>query len=135
MTPTLEEALRLLRLARRDSETFELLMPLPKASVAALGFHAQQSVEKALKAVCALRSIEVRRTHDLAALAQAIQDNGAALPLPIDDLRALNPFAVEYRYDDEIVSAVTRDELCNRLSIVLKWADECIGAGPPDILP
>ena len=69
MTPALEEAHRLRRLARRDSDTFELLLPLPKATVAATGFHAQQAVEKALKAVCTLRNIEVRRTHDLAALA------------------------------------------------------------------
>lgn len=133
MTPTLEEALRLLRLAHRDRETFELLMPLPRASVAALGFHAQQSVEKALKAVCALRSIEVRPTHDLAALAQALQDNGVELPLPIDDLRVLNPFAVEYRYDDEFASSVTRDELRTHLDIVVRWAEERIGEAPPDV--
>ena len=41
MTPQLEEAQRLLRLARRDRETFDLLLPLPKASLAALGFNAQ----------------------------------------------------------------------------------------------
>jgi HEPN domain-containing protein len=68
MTPEREEAHRLLRLARRDRDTFDLLRPLPKASVAALGFHAQQAIEKALKAVCALHRIEIRRTHDLAAL-------------------------------------------------------------------
>ena len=120
MTPAREEALRLLRLARRDGETFELLAPLPKAGMAALGFHAQQSIEKALKAICALRGLEMRRTHDLAALGQAILDQGAELPLSIDELRTLNPFAVEYRYDDEIVSRVTRDELRNHLYLVLK---------------
>lgn len=44
MTPPREEAQRLLRLARRDRETFDLLQPLPQASLAALGFLAQQSV-------------------------------------------------------------------------------------------
>jgi HEPN domain-containing protein len=51
MTPPREEARRLLRLARRDRETFDLLLPLLQANLAALGFLAQQSVEKALKAV------------------------------------------------------------------------------------
>ena len=51
MTPAHEEAQRLLRLALRDRDTFELLLPLPQASVAAIGFHAQQSIEKALKAI------------------------------------------------------------------------------------
>ena len=68
MTPALDEARRLLRLALRDSDTFALLFPLPQATMAALGFHAQQAVEKALKAVCTRQNMEVRRTHDLAAL-------------------------------------------------------------------
>lgn len=37
MTPALEEAHRLLRLAVRDGDTFTLLLPLPKATMAALG--------------------------------------------------------------------------------------------------
>ena len=52
MTPALEEAQRLLRLALRDRDTFELLRALPQASMAAIGFHAQQAVEKAIKSVC-----------------------------------------------------------------------------------
>jgi HEPN domain-containing protein len=100
MTPQREEAQRLLRLARRDCETFDLLLPLPKASLAALGFHAQQAAEKSLKAVAVLAGLEVPRTHDLAALGQALLDTGNSLPLTIDQLRGLNPFAVEYRYDD-----------------------------------
>jgi len=127
MTPQLEEALRLLRLARRDHETFDLLFPLPKASLAALGFLAQQSAEKALKAVAALRSIEIRRTHDLAALGQAILDDGGTLPLTADELRCLNPFAVEFRYDDEIIPTITREELDNFLSAVLGWAEHLVG--------
>jgi HEPN domain-containing protein len=84
MTPRLEEARRLLRLARRDGETFSLLLPLPRASVAALGFHVQQAAAKSLKAVSVLRGLEARRTHDLAALGQAILDHGGALPLKVD---------------------------------------------------
>lgn len=62
MTPQREEALCLLRLAKRDRETFDLLLPLPKASLAALGFHAQQAAEKALKAVAVSLGLEVPRT-------------------------------------------------------------------------
>jgi HEPN domain-containing protein len=124
MTPQFEESRRLLRLALRDRETFDLLLPLPKASLAALGFHAQQAVEKVLKAVAALRSIEIRRTHDLAALAQAIIDDGGTLPLTIDDLRCLNPFAVEFRYDDEMIPTITREELNTLLLVLLAWAEQ-----------
>lgn len=126
MTPQLEEAHRLLRLAARDRETFELLLPLPKADLAALGFFAQQSAEKALKAVAALRGIAIRRTHDLAAIAQVIADDGVALPLPVDDLRGLNPFAVEFRYDDAIVPAISRETLAVQLASMLRWAEQQI---------
>ena len=64
MTPAREEAQRLLRLALRDSDTFELLLPLPQAGVAAIGFHAQQSIEKALKSIGTLHGLEVRRKID-----------------------------------------------------------------------
>lgn len=131
MTPAHEEARRLLRLARRDRETFELLHPLPKASLAALGFHAQQCAEKALKAACAMRGIEVRRTHDLAALGQALADHGIALPLSVDELRALNPFAVEFRYDDEIVPTMSRAELNTCTLMLLDWASALTEPGAP----
>ncbi|HPW28381.1 MAG TPA: HEPN domain-containing protein [Rhodoferax sp.] len=123
MTPALEEAHRLQRLALRDRGTFDLLLPLPQATLAAIGFHAQQAVEKSLKAVCTLRSIEVRRTHDLAALAQALIDDGVALPLSPDEFRTLNPFAVEYRYDDEITSTLTREDLNSLVTKVLNWSE------------
>ncbi|HRP66015.1 MAG TPA: HEPN domain-containing protein [Thauera sp.] len=122
MTPNYEEAARLLRLAQRDRETFGLLKPIPQASLAALGFHAQQSIEKALKAVCVLREIEFRRTHDLAALGELIRAEGVDLPVPVDALRLINPFAVEFRYDDELVPSITRDELDGIVMKVLGWA-------------
>lgn len=126
MTPVFEEAARLVRLAQRDRETFGLLKPIPQASLAALGFHAQQSIEKALKAVCVLREIEFRRTHDLAALAELIRASGVDLPVSVDSLRLINPFAVEFRYDDEIVPSITRDELETLVMKVLSWAVQCL---------
>lgn len=128
MTPRREEALRLLRLARRDRETFDLLLPLPKANLAALGFHAQQAAEKALKAVAVLLELEVPRTHDLAALGQAILDKGKKLPLTIDQLRGLNPFAVEFRYDDELIPQTSREALAATIAAVMEWADGVIAS-------
>lgn len=123
MTPQLEEAHRLLRLARRDQETFDLLFPLPQASLAALGFSAQQSVEKSLKAIAILHGVEIRRTHDLTAIGQAIIKSGTNLPVAIEALRQLNPFAVEYRYNDEIIPSISREELRESLLAMLDWAE------------
>ncbi|MBN8441208.1 MAG: HEPN domain-containing protein [Thauera sp.] len=128
MTPVFEEASRLLRLAQRDSETFRLLKDIPQASLAAVGFHAQQSIEKALKAICVLRELEIRRTHDLAALAELIRTSGVSPVVDIDTLRLINPFAVEFRYDDELVAPVTRDELDGAVFKVIDWAAQCLEA-------
>jgi HEPN domain-containing protein len=51
MTAFIEEAQHLLRLAERDYETFAILRAHPNAKLAPTCFHAQQAVEKALKAV------------------------------------------------------------------------------------
>lgn len=128
MTPQREEALRLLRLAQRDRDTFELLLPLPKANLAALGFHAQQAAEKALKAIATLHGLEVPRTHDLAALGQTVLDSGVALPLMVDQLRDLNPFAVEYRYDDELIPRISRETLAATLGSVMDWAEQQVSS-------
>ena len=126
MTPLREEALRLLRLARRDRETFDLLLPLPKASLSALGFHAQQAIEKSLKAVAVQAGLDVPRTNDLAALGQALIDSGKSLPLSIEQLRGLNPFVVEYRYDDELIAQTTREALAATLAVIMAWAESRI---------
>lgn len=126
MTPQLEEARRLLRLARRDQETFELLFPLQKASLAALGFTAQQAVEKSLKAIATLYGIETRRTHDLTALGHILEAAGTKLPLDIEALRQLNPFAVEYRYNDEIIPSISRIELRETLTRMIDWTEVII---------
>ena len=56
MTPFIDEAQRLLRLAERDYETFSILRAHPHAKLAPTCFHAQQAVEKAMKAALRARS-------------------------------------------------------------------------------
>lgn len=66
---------------------------------AVLGFHAQQEVEKLLKALISARSAPFQSTHNLPRLATAIQKLGEVLPITPVSLSDLNDFAVEYRYD------------------------------------
>ncbi|MBK7422896.1 MAG: HEPN domain-containing protein [Propionivibrio sp.] len=81
MTPQLEEALRLLRLAERDRDVFEILAGYGDNVYAAAGFHAQQAVEKALKALLCFRDIDFPRTHDLESLINRLDGTGPVLPL------------------------------------------------------
>ena len=55
MNPSLEEARVLLRKAEGDSRAAEQLAKSPSQALWIVGFHAQQAVEKALKAVLASR--------------------------------------------------------------------------------
>ena len=108
-----------------------LLVHMAQAPLSAVGFHAQQAVEKALKAVSVLHEVETRRTHDLVALAQALQDAGCAIPFDWEALRRLNPFAVEMRYEDEFASATSREELTETVESVLVWSEHIIFESAP----
>jgi hypothetical protein len=63
------------------------------------GFHAQQAVEKLIKALLSQRSIAFDYTHNIAKLAQQLDDAGERLPAVPVALTELNKFAVVYRYD------------------------------------
>lgn len=55
-------------------------------------------------------------------------DKGEAMPLPMDQLRGLNPFAVEYRYDDELIPQTSREALAEILTVVMNWAEGRVSA-------
>ena len=65
--------------------------------------------------------------------AQTLVDSGQPLPVSIDQFQQLNPFAVEFRYDDEFNISITRTELSNIVTNVLDWAQSVMAAMPdPD---
>lgn len=76
MTPQCEEAERFMRLARRDEAEFRALLNSATVDFAVACFHAQQAVEKALKAVMFQHGLEFRRTHDLEELSGTLADAG-----------------------------------------------------------
>ena len=88
----------LLELARRDQRAFRKLASDSSIHDSLCGFHAQQAVEKALKAVLAHSGVAHRRTHDIAELLDLVSDSGLAAPPFADRLYELNPYAVDYRY-------------------------------------
>ena len=122
MTPQREEAERYLRLARRDEAAFLALLDAPSVDFSVACFHAQQTGEKALKAVMCLLGVEFRRTHDLEALAEQLSDAGCAPAIAVDDLRRLTPYAVEFRYDDEAIALLDAKNARRIVEEVLLWA-------------
>jgi HEPN domain-containing protein len=124
MKPHIEEARRSLRLADRDITAFEILRQEPKAHVSIVCFHGQQAVEKSLKAVLYSHQIEFDRTHDLVKLALLLNDHEITLPATDDQLRALNPFAVTFRYDDMEIVAITGEDTAIVVSEIRRWAED-----------
>lgn len=64
-----------------------------------VGFHAQQAVEKWLKALMASRGLAQLRTHDIDQLGRALEAEGVQLPIPRPHLAELTIFAVPLRYE------------------------------------
>lgn len=64
-------------------------------------FHAQQAVEKSLKAILALHEIEYPWWHDLGELFELVRPLAPEL-IPFEDqMFRMTPYAVEARYDEE----------------------------------
>lgn len=132
MTACIEEAQRLLRLAERDYQTFTILRDHPDAKLAPTCFHAQQAVEKALKAVMTASQVRFRYTHDLEELYRLLTDSGIEPPRGIEELRRLSPFAVELRYDDQLIPLLSREEADRIATDTLRWAQSLV---PSPALP
>lgn len=128
MTHFIEEARRMLRLAEQDYQTFAILRAHPDARLAPTCFHAQQSVEKALKAALMGNQVHFRYTHDLEELWNLLADAGVAPPQSIEAMRRLSPFAVELRYDDQVLPLLTREEAEDIAADILRWATEQISS-------
>jgi HEPN domain-containing protein len=91
-------------------------------------FHAQQAVEKSLKAVLLHNNIRFPLIHDLETLVEIAQHEGLTLPTWADEVADLTPYAAETRYpghwedfqENEVVSALDTAQK------VIKWASSII---------
>jgi len=83
--------------ADEDLTAAERLIALDDSLAAVVCFHAQQAVEKLLKALLVFAGVPFARTHDVIRLAQLLPGD-LAPPVPVADLAPLNRYAVEARY-------------------------------------
>lgn len=115
-----EYAETLLRLAESDLQACRVLAGCDDVADGAVGFHAQQAVEKALKMALVLAEIELPRSHDLEMLAE---QTAVRAPLP-DELAGvdwLTPWAVALRYD-EPTTALDRAAAVAAAESACRWA-------------
>ena len=126
MTRGADPARHLLKMADRDLRAFEVLAA-SDVDPAVAGFHAQQAVEKFLKAVLIRHGIEFRRTHDLAELMDLLKESGKLSPPHADRLDELNPYAVEFRYGLVEPKGLDRAQVERMLMDVRAWAEKQVG--------
>jgi HEPN domain-containing protein len=116
----------LLRLARDDELAARSLLPIESITDAILGFHAQQAVEKSVKAVLAFREVEFPFTHDLDGLLELCQGHGVEVPEELSDVDNLSPYGVQLRYGTIQPSVLDRDEALRWAASAIDWATSSI---------
>lgn len=88
-----------------------------------LGFHAQQAVEKMVKAVLAHNGVAYERTHNIAYLLKLLDNAGISKPDGAADLPNLSPWAAELRYGRSPDAAPDRPQMRNLVKQTKVWAD------------
>jgi HEPN domain-containing protein len=117
-------ALLLLSKARTDKLVLDKLVDDSEIADDAIGFHAQQAVEKLLKAVLANRQIEYPRTHDIDRLVDLLEAHDGSSPPQARQLDELTPWATQLRYDELLdMERLDRRRAQQLVDVVLEWAD------------
>lgn len=117
-------ARRFLDLADRDIRAFHKLSEDTEIDDEVVGFHAQQAVEKCLKAVLVRHRIEQRKTHDLQRLVDLLIENNPPIPPLREGIELLGPFAVELRYDFITTEPLDRQQARTVVVAVRSWAQQ-----------
>jgi len=84
-------------------------------------FHAQQCVEKRLKAILLRFGVDVPRTHDLRVILQMVPVS-TDLDIELGEILPLNRYSVEARYPDDW-EPITREEAENAVEIARRVSE------------
>lgn len=126
----LEEVSEVLaRKAHGDAKVLRLLAPNDEIGDDAVGFHAQQAIEKWLKAVIASREENFEFTHDLHRLVMLASHGSGELPFDVDLVLTLTQYAAPLRYEDLLdAEPLDREATVSLVEEVGRWADAELGA-------
>lgn len=115
-------AQQLIALATDDLSAARALVEVETVSDAIVGFHAQQAVEKALKAVLASEGADFPFTHNIALLSQLCEDAGVQIPEVLDNADLLTPYGVVLRYGLRSPGTLERRSALGLADEALAWA-------------
>jgi HEPN domain-containing protein len=131
-----DHARLLLKKAGEDEAALHALGNNPSVADSVVGFHAQQAVEKLLKASLAARGVAYPWTHDIRHLMELLEDDGAPLPNTLAEARRLTPWSAEFRYGETIDDELDRESARRLVCAVRAWAEKLVeearAGQPPD---
>jgi len=108
--------------AEQDASTAEFLLNMRPRPAEIIGFHAQQAVEKSLKAILTSANVTPPRTHDLVFLHQSCARQAG---IDLDRIllcSRLTPYAVEHRYP--VQSRVDEDQILSDLAQAVEFVHD-----------
>lgn len=126
-----DHALLLLEMAHKDHTAVRNMLDAGKFPEEIFGFHAQQAIEKALKAWVAAKSLSYPKSHDVSRLIAILEQAGEDLTR-FPHLEDYTVYAVQYRYEayDEDEDEIQRDEVIGKTESLLAHVQEVISRLP-----
>jgi len=95
--------------AEEDLRAGEILLDSDLEDFDSAGFHAQQAVEKFIKAVLVRHQILFPKSHSIALLRGLVAQTDKVLAEKLSPADSLTPYGVEFRYPGEL-EPVSRDQ-------------------------
>jgi HEPN domain-containing protein len=118
-----EAAAILARKADEDATAVREFAANPKIADGIIGFHAQQAIEKWLKAVVASRGVDFEYTHDLRRLIALAGIDEDEAPFDVREAVGFTEYAVPLRYEDLLdAESLDRDAAVALVEEVGAWA-------------
>jgi HEPN domain-containing protein len=122
----LDMAYLLLAKAREDEVLVEAVVDNTDVADSIIGFHAQQTVEKLIKAVLSSHGVTYPKTHALGYLIVSVQESGIDAPPELAEADVLSPWAVDFRYNVPV--ALDRAASVALLAKLRAWAQMAVEA-------
>jgi HEPN domain-containing protein len=117
------------RKAENDAKAARVLASGEEIDDQSVGYHAQQAIEKWIKAVMASRRLPEVRTHDLGRLLEVLEAAEIEAPPGADRLDFLSPFFVQQHCDELLdVEPLDREAVVMLVDEVGGWASHFLNA-------
>ena len=115
----------LARKAKGDATAAREFAGNPEITDEIIGFHAQQAIEKWLKAIIAGRGESFEHTHDLRRLVRVAAHDLGNAPFDVNAVIALTQYSAPLRYEDLLdAEPLDREATISLVDDVRKWAED-----------